>query len=79
MPLHVTIRLNRDHLTTLHVGRLSGGTRPDDINEYSAVYGPENETPDFFGPDAVTFTHRYGDGADICVLKALTALTGYDA
>lgn len=76
MPLHVEIKLNHQLLHTIHIGRMNGGTRPDDINTYRAVitYPGENTVADFDSPDAVEYSHRYGDGADICVSKAITAL-----
>lgn len=74
MPLHVDIRINHQLLTQVHIGRIAGGTHPDDINTYRAVETAPNGVPDFFGDNSVEFTHRYGDGALICTQKAITAL-----
>lgn len=74
MPLHVTTHLNTTPLSTLHIGRLAGGTHPNDINTYAAVTTGPHDQPDFDSPDAVLFTHRYGDGHEICTLKALQAV-----
>jgi hypothetical protein len=74
MPLHVDIRVNDHLINTLHIGRLSGDTSPDSINSYKVV---EGEMPDrldkwLVGTD---FEHRYGDGAEVCVMKAIQAIT----
>jgi hypothetical protein len=75
MPLHIDIHLNHERLHTIHIGRWSGGQRPDDINVYRAVVTLPGETNvDYLGPDSVEYTHRYGDGADICVARAIEAL-----
>jgi hypothetical protein len=76
MPLHVDIRINETLINTLHIGRVSGDTNPNTINNYVIVEGETPTTMDqwFEGED---FTHRYGDGAETCVLKGLKAL-GYD-
>lgn len=73
MPIHVDIRINDTLINTLHIGRFKGGTKPDDINTYLAVEGKRPETKDewFTGAE---YTHRYGDGAEICVKKAIEAL-----
>jgi hypothetical protein len=73
VPLHVTININRHTIETLHIGRLSGGTKPNDMNTYAAVLG---ERP-YWVEDwerGVQYEHRYGDGALVCVKKALEAL-----
>lgn len=75
MPLHVDIRLNHQLLHTIHIGRVEGGTRPNDVNTYRAVITePGDLAPDFFADDSVEYMHRYGDGANICVAKAIAAL-----
>lgn len=73
MPLHITVKINNDTLETLHIGRMAGGTKADDINTYSAVLG---DRP-FYQQDwdnGVMYEHRYGDGALTCVRKALEAI-----
>lgn len=77
MPLHARIYINDTEIETLHIGRTKGGTKPDSINSYLAVLGDRPQTADdwFAGVD---FTHRYGDGALICVQKAIEALTKED-
>jgi len=73
MPLHVEIKINEKTLNTIHIGRLSGNTHPDNINTYAAVEGITPETkPEWL--KGVKFEHRYGDGAEICVIKAIEAL-----
>lgn len=75
MPLHAKIYLNELEIETLHIGRTAGGTRPDSINTYQAVLGRKPELADeWFSEASVEFTHRYGDGALVCVQKAIEAL-----
>lgn len=78
MPLYADIRINEHLIKTINIGRVKGGTRPDDINTYIAIETEHGTTPDWWeDDDSVTYEHRYGDGAEVCVLKALKAL-GYD-
>jgi hypothetical protein len=74
MPIHVDIRINDTLINTLHIGRFSGeGTRPNDVNVYLAVEGPRPQGLDDW-TRGVEFKHRYGDGANVCVMKAIKAL-----
>ena len=75
MPLHVDIRVNDLLINTLHIGRMSGGTRPDNINTYMIVEGERPQSVEDW-LDGVEYNHRYGDGAEVCVIKGLQAL-GY--
>lgn len=74
MPIHVDIRINDNLINTIHIGRASGGgTKPDDINSYYVVEGKRPEyIENWF--EGAQFQHRYGDGAEICVKKAIEAL-----
>jgi len=74
MPLHVDIRINRELIETLHIGRIEGGTDADDVNTYIACLGPEPVGLDNWKSIGVEYKHRYGDGALVCVRKALDAL-----
>jgi hypothetical protein len=73
MPLHVEIKVNETLIDNYHIGRMSGDTRPDTINEYVIVEGETPTTMDQWFEGA-GFTHRYGDGAAVCVAKGLLAL-----
>ena len=76
MPLNVTIAINGWPINHLHVGRLAGGTRPDDMNTYAVVSSDRADTSEIDYTDwleAPKFEHRYGDGAEACVQKALQA------
>ena len=77
MPLHADIRINNRLIRTISIGRLKGGTHPDDINTYVAVEVEPNTEPDWWDDNHAKYVHRYGDGAEVCLLKALKAL-GYD-
>jgi len=39
MPIHVDIRINEKLINSLHIGRMKGGTNPDDVNDYLVVEG----------------------------------------
>lgn len=74
MPLHVDIRVNANLISRIHIGRIEGGINPDDINTYRAVLGEQPLRYDDWFESGVEFTHRYGDGAEVCVQKAIEAL-----
>jgi hypothetical protein len=74
MPLHVQIRLNRQLLTEIHIARVKGGTSPSNVNTYIATTGEEPLWLEGYQEHGVEFKHRYGDGAEVCVSKALKAL-----
>lgn len=74
MPLHVDIRVNANLISRIHIGRMEGSTDADSQNTYMAVLGNEPVRYEDWTTRGVEFTHRYGDGAEICVQKAITAL-----
>jgi len=78
MPLHVDIKINERLINTIYIGRMRGGTRPDDVNDYLVVEGDKPLSLEDWHKNGFSYTHRYGDGAETCVLKGLQAL-GYDS
>lgn len=75
MPIHVDIRINDTLINQIHISRFRGtGTDPDDINEYLVVDGPKPTRLEDWMIDGIPFTHRYGDGAEICVMRGLRVL-----
>lgn len=75
MPLAVEITINGHSISELYITRVEGGTLPDDENTYEVFYNDirsmtkrERARKDTF------FTHRYGDGAEVCTMKAIAAL-----
>lgn len=74
MPIHVDIRINDRLINQIHIGRLEGGTNPDDINVYLAVEGEQPVVLPEWHKRGAPFEHRYGDGAEICVKKAIEVL-----
>jgi hypothetical protein len=76
MPLHIDIRVNNKVINQIHIGRTRGGTDPDDMNHYLVVEGDTPARWEDWYVDGMPFTHRYGDGAEVCVIKGLQAL-GY--
>lgn len=77
MPIHVDIMINDRHINSIHIGRLEGGTNEDDNNTYIVIEGDRPTSTNDWYDTGVEFTHRYGDGAEVCVLKGLKAL-GYE-
>jgi hypothetical protein len=76
MPIHIDIRVNDTLINQIHIGRVSGGTSPDDINNYLVIEGDMPLRMKDWHIDGIPFTHRYGDGAEICVMKGMRALYG---
>jgi hypothetical protein len=88
MPIQVYIEVNGRPVTTVHIGRLKGSTDPGSVNTYSAVakdskvtalpegrrYTTDYPTNHEWDNGAI-FEHRYGDGIESCVAKALDELT----
>jgi hypothetical protein len=74
VPIHVTIAINKDTIETLHIGRIEGGSDPNDINTYLAALGKQPKSLEEWKENGVEFQHRYGDGALTCVRKALQKL-----
>lgn len=77
MPIHIDIRINRGLINTLHIARVKGGTDSDDINDYLILEGDEPLRYEDWLIDGIPFTHRYGDGAEVCVMKGIQAMKGY--
>lgn len=81
MPLNVTVSLNGTPLNNFHIGRLKGGTEPDDVNLYAVVASDRPDDSRIKYADwlnAPQFEHRYGDGFEVCVQKALQAYLNAD-
>lgn len=76
MPLNVYIKINERPLNELHIARVRGGTKPDDINDYVVVEGSYPTRMEDWLIDSMPFKHRYGDGAEKCVQRAMEALYG---
>ena len=74
MPLHVDIRVNRELINTVHIGRIQGTTDPDSENSYLIVEGDEPLGIKNWEERGVPFKHVYGDGANVCVMLGLLAL-----
>lgn len=89
MPIQVYIEVNGRAASTVHIGRMSGGTRENSLNTYSAVKRTVAEPrgggysvayPSDAEWDAgVIFQHRYGDGLEACVAKGLAALAAEES
>ena len=73
MPIHVDIKINERLINSLHIGRIRGGTEPEDINEYLVVEGDIPKSFSDWVATGIPFTHCYGDGAEVCVMKAIKA------
>lgn len=74
MPLHIDVAINESPIESLHIGRIKGGTKADDVNTYLVVNGARPTTLEEWHDYGVEFQHRYGDGALVCLRKALQAI-----
>ncbi len=73
MPLHVKVYVNDDYQKTFHIGRRSGDDLNSSINTYEVVVGDIEDPLQPEWDDGVQFTHRYGDGLDVCVIRGIEA------
>ena len=74
MPLYVEVFINHRHLETFTIGRVEGGTEPDDINTYVILdHGDREPGKELLIDELPKFQHRYGDGFEMCVAKGLEA------
>jgi len=69
MPIHLPIYINERLVKEYKIGRLIGDTNPESVNTY--VIAAENQSWD----EGIHFTHKYGDGLEVCIQKAMSALT----
>lgn len=76
MPLHIDIRVNKTLINQVHIARIKGDTHPDSVNDYVVVDGPAPTRYEDWLVDGIPFTHRYGDGAELCVMRGIRALRG---
>jgi hypothetical protein len=74
MPLHIDINVNSTLLSQLHIGRFTGTSNPDSNNLYLVVQGDRPTDLNDWAARGIKFYHVYGDGANVCLLKALQAL-----
>jgi len=87
MPIQVYIEVNGRPVTTVHIGRIRGEAKADALNVYTAVAKESKVTalPDgrrytidyptnHEWDNGAVFEHRYGDGIESCVAKALDEL-----
>jgi hypothetical protein len=74
MPIYVQVKVNDDLIHNLAIGRMTKcGSQPDSINEYAVVIKDGIPTNDEWD-EGTLFLHRYGDGVDMCVQRALAAI-----
>lgn len=91
MPIHMTVKINQDVISHIHIARVDENLsmQPDALIEYSVVVKEQptkgsylekyaEETPSWGDwLNGVKFQHRYGDGALVCVQKAVEAYTAF--
>lgn len=77
MPVHVSIRINDQLITEVHIGRVTPLHSNTQVSTYMAVSGvyPDRNVP--YTRKGVAFEHKYDEGVQVCVQKALVAL-GFD-
>lgn len=76
MPIHVDIRINDEHIKTIHIGRDDAYMGSDEIHSYIVTDRTVTTRSDWYDIDAKRFKHKYSDGLDVCVQKALEAYNG---
>ena len=72
-PIYVDVSVNSRAIKTYAIGRTRGGTSPDEVNTYVVMELP-SQHESFEWDHSTTFEHRYGDGIDACIFRAMTAL-----
>jgi hypothetical protein len=73
MPVYVDVWINERGINTYAIGRIKGGTDPDDINVYAVMDLDGIDRPLDWDLN-VLYEHRYGDGLEVCIRKGLAAL-----
>lgn len=87
MPIHVTVKVNSDTISHVHISRIdeSMSMDKDAVIEYSVLVKDQPARDSYFAKYAeetpswgdwlngTRFFHRYGDGVLVCVQKALEA------
>lgn len=85
MPLHVEVRVNKNRIGTLHIGRTESLLDKNQTSGYLVTADAEGEyitLGDQFSDnvdylvdwsDGVPFAHKYSDGALVCVQKGIEA------
>lgn len=74
MAVQVEMRVNGYIIKTLHIGRVEGTEDKDSVNRYLAGIRLPGEQPDWYASDMVEVEHRYGDGIEELVRKALNTI-----
>lgn len=76
MPIEVSIKVNEREVSVLQIARIAGGwdRKADKTHTYSVLQQAEAPQRDAEWDAGVTFTHRYGDGVEVCVQRALEAV-----
>ena len=74
MAVQVEMRVNGYIIKTLHIGRIEGTEDKDSVNTYIAGIRLPAEQPDWYASDMVELNHRYGDGIEELVRKALNTI-----
>lgn len=68
MPINLPIYINDRLIKQYKIGRLSGDASPDSINTYLVVADGSDWS------DGLPFEHRYGDGVEVCIQKAMETI-----
>ena len=87
MPIHVEVKINHESIGTIHIGRTDQLLTSNQTSGYLVVTNADkNDSMSWasVGPDLVDymvdwkdgipFSHKYSDGALVCVRKAIEAL-----
>jgi hypothetical protein len=76
MPIHITVAVNENAVTDIHIGRMEKFKGQNQTHRYTVV--EETAEPweiDWMGARVrAEFEHTYGDGLLVCIEKGLAAL-----
>lgn len=74
MAVQVEMRVNGHIIKTLHISRTEGTEDKHSINKYFATIRLPGEQADWYADDVFEVEHRYGDGIEELVRKALNTI-----
>lgn len=74
MAVQVEMRVNGSIINVLHIGRVEGTEDKHSVNRYLAGFRRAGEQPDWYADDMTEVEHRYGDGIEELVRKALNTI-----
>jgi hypothetical protein len=69
----VTIAISDRNVSNMQIIRVKGDSTADSVNTYKVLL-IDDSSEDMDWDKGVAFNHRYGDGVEVCAMKAMAAL-----